>query len=483
MSASPLARELAGLDSVAQADLVARREVTPAELVEAAIERIEALNPTLNAVVTPAFDEALDAARALTADASRPFAGVPFLLKDLIVEAKGMRFTEGSRFLGERISTHDQELVVRLRRAGFVILGKTNTPEFGMAPHCEPARFGATLNPWSTRHTTAGSSGGSAAAVASGMVPAAHANDLGGSIRYPASCCALFGLKPTRARVPMGPEYADPIGAMAVEHALTRTVRDSAAILDAISGSELGEPFPAPPRVRPFVDEVGAPPGRLRIAYTTVAADGHPTDPDCVSALEDAVRLCEQLGHVVEERWLPPITPEVGAAIGSTFGAAVAWIIAYWIRKLGREPRNDELEPLTRGFWELGRTMSAADYLMGLERLRAYSREVAQFFEQFDMWLTPALAQPPPQIGEMLGTEADPFAGLQRSSQFVAFPGIVANITGNPAMSVPLYWNADGLPIGVHFLGRFGDEATLFRLAAQLEAARPWVARRPPIFA
>jgi amidase len=480
---SSLANELAALDAVAQADLVTRRELKPIELVEAAIQRIEALNPTLNAVVTTAFDEALDAARAVTVDVARPFAGVPFLLKDLIVEAKGMRFTEGSLYLGDNVSTHDQELVVRLRRAGFAILGKTNTPEFGMAPHCEPARFGATLNPWNTQHTTAGSSGGSASAVASGMVPAAHANDLGGSIRYPAACCGLFGLKPTRARVPLGPEYADPIGAMAVEHAVTRTVRDSAAILDVISGSELGEPFPAPHRVRPFLDEVGAPPGRLRVAYSTVAADGHPTDPDCVTALQDAVELCEQLGHIVEEQWLPPITPDVGGAIGATFGAAVGWIIAYWIRKLEREPRDGELEPLTRAFWELGKTMSATDYLMGLELLRTYSRRVAQFFEKFDMWLTPALAQPPPRIGEMLGTETDPFAGLRRSNQFVAFPGVVANITGNPAMSVPLYWNSAGLPIGVHFLARFGDEATLFRLAAQLESARPWAQRRPPIFA
>jgi amidase len=483
MSTSSLASELAALDVIAQADLVARRELKPVELVEAAIERVEALNPTLNAVITTAYDQALAAAATMTADGAQPYAGVPFLLKDLIVEAEGMRFTEGSNFLRDRVSTHDQELVVRLRRAGFVILGKTNTPEFGMAPHCEPVRFGATRNPWDTNHTTAGSSGGSAAAVSSGMVPAAHANDLGGSIRYPAACCALFGLKPTRARVPMGPEYADPIGAMAVEHAVTRTVRDSAALLDVVSGPELGEPFPAPPRVRPFIDEVGAPPGRLRIAYSSVAADGHPTDPDCVEALTDAVRLCEQLGHHVDERWLPPLTPEVGEAIGATFGAAVAWIVAYWVRKLGREPGDDDLEPLTRAFWEQGRSMTASGYLMGLEQLRAYSREVAQFFQQFDVWLTPALAQPPPRIGEMLGSKADPFAGLRRSSQFVAFPGIVANITGNPAMSVPLQWNAAGLPIGVHFLGRYGDEATLFRLAAQLEEARPWATRRPPVFA
>ena len=260
--------ELAALDALGQAELVRRGDVAPTELVEAAIGRIEALNPTLNAVVTSAFDEAMDAARALPRDPALPFAGVPFLLKDLITECAGMRFTEGSFFLRDNVSTHDQELVVRLRRAGFIILGKTNTPEFGMAPHCEPRLFGPTRNPWNIELSTAGSSGGSAAAVASGMVPAAHGNDLGGSIRYPASCCGLFGLKPTRARVPLGPEYADPCGAMAVEHALTRTVRDSAAILDVIAGPELGDPFPAPTTDRPFADEVGTPPRRLRIAYS-----------------------------------------------------------------------------------------------------------------------------------------------------------------------------------------------------------------------
>jgi amidase len=477
------AAELARLDAGDQAALVARREVKPAELVEAAIERIEALNPTLNAVVATAYDQAVDATRAMPVDDTRPFAGVPFLLKDLITEAAGMPFTEGSRFLRDHVSTHDQELVVRLRRAGFVILGKTNTPEFGTAPHCEPRLFGPTRNPWDLERSTAGSSGGSAAAVASGMVPAAHANDLGGSIRYPASCCGLFGLKPTRGRVPLGPEYADPCGAMAVEHAVTRTVRDSAAILDAIAGPELGEPFPAPPLARPLRDEVDQPVGTLRIAFSAEAADGHPTDPVCVTALDEAVRLCDSLGHHLEERWLPPLRPEVGEAIGTFWGGVVSWIVEYWIRKVGRQPGPDELEPLTRAFWEGGRQTSAGDYLLALEELRRYSREVAAFFQEVDVWLTPTLAQPPPRLGEMQSDDADPMAGLRRSSQFVAFPGIVANITGNPAMSVPLHWSAAGLPIGVHALGRFGDEATLIRLAAQLEQAQPWAARLPPVHA
>jgi amidase len=482
-TSTTLTHELAGLDATAQAALVRAGDVTPVELVEAAIARIEALNPTLNAVVATAFDRAVEDARAIDRSTAPPFAGVPFLLKDLIAEAAGLPFSEGSRFLDGNVSTVDQELVVRLRAAGFVILGKTNTPEFGMAPHCEPRLYGATRNPWNLDRTTAGSSGGSAAAVASGMVPAAHGNDLGGSIRYPASCCGLFGLKPTRARVPLGPRYGDPCGGMAVEHALTRSVRDSAAILDVIAGPELGEPFPAPPVARPFADEVGAHPGRLRIAWSANAADGHPTDPACVAALHDAVALCESLGHHVEEMWLPAITPAVGDAIGVGYGAAVAWILAYWIERIGREPREDEIEPLTRAFWEQGRATTASDYLTALETLRAYGRRVAQFFESYDVWLTPTLAQPPPKLGEMLGSDDDPLAGLRRSSQFVAYPGIVANISGNPAMSVPLHVSPDGLPIGVHFLARYGDEATLFRLASQLEQARPWADRRPPIHA
>lgn len=474
---------MAWFDALGQADLVRRGEVTPLELVEGAIRRIESLNPALNAVVTSAFERAVDDARALEVDDDVPFPGVPILLKDLITECAGMRFTEGSSFLGDLISDHDQELVVRLRRAGFVILGKTNTPEFGMAPHCEPKRFGATRNPWALDRSTAGSSGGSAAAVASGMVPVAHANDLGGSIRYPASACGLFGLKPTRGRVPLGPEYADPLAAMAVEHVLTRSVRDSAAVLDAIAGPALGDPFVAPPTSGAFAAEIGRPPGRLRIAYSATAADGYPTDRACVAALDDAVAQCDALGHDVVERWLPELTEPVGAAIGAFFGAATDWIVSYWIRRLGREPAPGELDPLTVAFWEQGRTIRAGEYLLAVEELRRYARAVAEFFTAFDVWLTPTLAQPPPHLGEMRSLDTDPLAGLRRSSQFVAFPGIVANITGGVAMSVPLWWSDERLPIGVHFLGRPGDESMLLRLAGQLEQSRPWGHQLPPVLA
>ncbi len=459
--------ELGRLDATAQAALVRSGEVTAAELVDAAIERIERLNPALNAVVTTVFDRARR--EVATGLPDGPFTGVPYLLKDLAAEDGGVRFTEGSAFLRDNVSVHDQELVVRLRRAGLVILGKTNTPEFGLQPTVEPALFGPTRNPWDLTRTTGGSSGGSAAAVAAGMVPFAHGNDAGGSIRYPASCCGLFGFKPTRGRVPLGPAYGDVFSGMAVEHALTRSVRDSAALLDATAGPDLGDPYVAPPPERPFADEVARDPGRLRIGFSLRPAEGHSVHPDCVAALHDAAQLCADLGHTVVERDLVPLTPEVGAAVGTVYAAAVDWILRYWIRRLGREPGPDEIEPLTREYWEQSKAVSGGDYLTAVETLQRFSRSVARFLTTVDVWLTPTLAQPPLPLGSMPG----------RAGEFVAFAGVVANITGGPAMSVPLHWSGAGLPIGVHFLGRYGDDALLLRLAGQLEAARPWAHRWP----
>jgi amidase len=472
--------ELSLLDATAQAELVRTGELSAAELVEAAITRIEALNPALNAVVTPLFDQALATSRR---PLRGPFAGVPFLLKDLVCEMAGVPFTEGSRFLAGHVSTHDQELTVRLRRAGLVILGKTNTPEFGMAPTTEPVLFGATHNPWDLGRSTSGSSGGSAAAVASGMVPFAHGNDLGGSLRYPASACGLFALKPTRARVPQGPEYGDIAGGGATEHALTRSVRDSAALLDAVAGPALGDPYPAPPQARPFAAEVGASPGRLRIGWTARTVDGDLGHPDCVAAVEHAARLCESLGHDVVPAELPGLTPEVGEAIGTMIWATMAWIVGYWVRRLGREPGPDEIEPLTRAAWERGRQVSAAQWLQAVEDIQRFCRGVARFLTSVDVWLTPTMSTPPLPLGVMLSTAEDPWRSLEVSGQSVRYAGVIANLTGNPAMSVPLWWNAAGLPIGVHFLGRFGDEATLIRLAAQLESAQPWAGRLPPVHA
>ena len=408
---------------------------------------------------------------------------MPYLLKDLAVEYSGVRFTEGSRFLRDYVSTYDSELVVRLRKAGLVILGKTNTPEFGMYPHCEPSLFGPTRNPWDTTRTTAGSSGGSGAAVASGMVPMADASDLGGSIRYPASCCGLFGLKPSRGRNPFGPQYGDVMNGMAVEHAVTRSVRDSAALLDATSGPDVGDPYWAPPPARPFADEVGADPGRLRVAFSKEPPGDHPVQPDCIEALEDTCALLAELGHVVVEARPDAVySQQFGESLGPAMTAATAWIMRYWIRELGREPEDDELEPVTRVYWEVGKGVTAADYLLAVEDLQRVTRSVARFLTDYDVWLTPTLAHPPHPIGALVPDLADPTT-MERLNQFVAFPGVLANVTGGAAMSVPLSWNADGLPIGSHFLGQLGDEPKLFRLAAQLEAARPWATRRPPVHA
>jgi amidase len=477
---SKAAAEAGALDAVGQAELVRSGDVKQTEMVEFAIERIEELNPQLNAVVTPMFDHALAAARA---GVTGPLAGVPYLVKDLALECRGVRFTEGSRFLADNVSTYDSELVLRLQRAGVLIMGKTNTPEFGMVPACEPVLFGPTRNPWNTDRSTSGSSGGSAAAVASAMVAAAHANDLGGSIRYPASTCGLFGLKPTRARNPLGPEYGDVVSGWAVEHAVTRSVRDSAALLDATSGPMLGDPYAAPAPARRFADEVGADPGRLRIAVTRRTPSGELGHPDCIAALDDAAALCEQLGHEIHEVDFVHLTPAVGGAIGTTFNAATAWIVGYWTRKVGREPRPDELEPITREYWKAGQQVSAADYLLAIEDLQRFSRRIAEFFTTTDVWLTPTMSTPPAMIGEITSTDDEPMRALENGGRTVEYAGVIANITGNPAMSVPLFWNGDGLPIGVHFMAPFGDEATLFRLASQLEAARPWATRRPPVSA
>ncbi len=465
------------LDATAQAELVRCGQLTAEELVHTAIARIERLNPTLNAVITPLFDRALEQARQITADG--PFAGVPYLLKDLVVEMAGVPFHEGSAFLRDHVSTVDQELAVRLRKAGLIVLGRTNTPEFGLLPTTEPTLFGPTRNPWDLSRTPGGSSGGSAAAVAAGLVPFAHGNDLAGSIRFPASCCGLFGFKPTRGRNPLGPRYGDAIAGWAVEHALTRSIRDSAALLDVTSGPDLGDPYPAPPPLRPFAAEIGVDPGRLRIAFTATPPGGGPVHPDCVAALRDAVELLTELGHEVFEADLPGLDATVGAAITTILDGAVGWVVDHWIRRMGREPAPGELDAATLYYRERSRRVTAAHYLLAVEDTQAFARTVARFFTTVDAWLTPTLTEPPVRLGEIVSTMDNPAGAIERGAPFVAFPAIVANITGAPAMSVPLYWSSGGLPIGVHLLGRYGADATLFRLAAQLEQARPWANRWP----
>jgi amidase len=470
--------DLTSLDATALAELVRKKEVKPIELVEAAIERIERVNPALNAVVTPMYDYAREQALGPMPDV--PFAGVPFLLKDFLAECGGVRFTEGTAFLRDYVPDEDSELVKRYKRAGLIIVGKTNTPELAIGITTEPRLFGPTHNPWDTDRTPGGSSGGSGAAVAAGVVPMAHGNDAGGSIRVPASCCGVFGFKPTRARNPLGPHYGDIFTGLAVEHALTRSVRDSAALLDATAGPDLGDPYWAPPPERPFVQEVGAQPGRLRIALSSQTPLGKEVHPDCVAAVRDAAALCEELGHDVVEA-APAFDGELAwQSFTTVLCAGFAWAIDAWGRRTGRTPTSEFFEPFVWSFTQRGRELSAPDYLLALQDLQKLTRDIARFFVDYDIWLTPTLGEPPVPLGTFKFSMEDPFELRRRMATFAPFT-YISNATGQPAMSVPLSWNSEGLPVGIHFVGRFGHEATLFRLAAQLEEARPWANRRPPV--
>ena len=466
----PMTDEMGFVDATTQAEMVRNGDVTPAELVEGAIERVERLNPALNAVITPMYDEAREAASRPIPEG--PFSGVPFLVKDFLAEYAGVRFTESSNFIGDFVPDEDAELVKRWKRAGLIAIGKTNLPEMAIGATTEPVRFGPTRNPWDTTRTPGGSSGGAGAAVASGMVAMAHGNDAGGSIRIPAACCGVFGLKPTRGRNPLGPHFGDMLSGLVAEHALTRSVRDSAALLDATAGPSVGDPYWAPPQRRPYVEEVSADPGKLRVAFSKSTLLGNPLHPDCLEAVVDAANLCESLGHEVVEA-----TPsEDWETLWSTFTTVMAtgfgWAVADWTRRLGREPEEGDLEPFVADFAERGRRVSGPQYLLHIQEIHRLSRGIAEFFESFDVWLTPTLGEPPVTLGTLVYDGGDPIEHRRRTAGFAPFT-FVGNVTGQPGMSVPLSWNGDGLPVGSHFLGRFGDEATLFRLAAQLERARP----------
>jgi amidase len=472
--------DVGSLDAIAQAELVRRKEVRPSELVDAAIERIERLNPSLNAVITPMYDYAREAARGPIPDG--PFAGVPFLLKDFIAEAAGVRFAEGVAFLRNYIPAADSELVRRYKQAGLLIVGKTNLPALALGATTEPQLFGPTHNPWDLSRTPGGSSGGSAAAVAARLVPMAHGNDAGGSIRNPASCCGVFGLKPTRARNPLGPHYGDLFSGLVTEHVLTVSVRDSAGLLDATSGPDLGDPYRCPPPARPFVQEVGAPPRPLRIGFTSQTPLGTPVHADCVTALQEAAALCEDLGHEVTEA-APTFNAEpLFQSYATLVASGFAWAIEDWARRTGRKPTAEAFEPFVWALADRGRQITAPAYLLALQDLQREARSIARFFVEHDLWLTPTLGEPPVPLGTFAFSAEDPFAMRRRIRIFDPFT-YTSNATGQPAMSVPLYWNEDNLPVGTHFVGRFGDEATLFRLAGQLEAARPWAGRRPPVSA
>jgi amidase len=486
-------------DGLGLAELVRNKEVKPSELVEEAIIRIERLNPQLNAVVHKVYELAREAAAGDLPDG--PFRGVPFLLKDLTVAYAGVPMRAGSRFHQDFVPDHDSEMVTRYKAAGVIVVGKTNTPEYGLLPVTEPELFGPCNNPWDLTRTSGGSSGGSAAAVAARMVPLAHGNDGGGSIRIPASCCGLFGLKPTRGRNPVGPDLGEGWQGMACDHVLSRSVRDSAAMLDATAGPDVGAPYYAAPPARPFLDEVGADPGKLRIAFTSRPFLADFVHGDCVKGLEATAELCQELGHEVVEA-----TPQVdGKAFARAFLTMVCGETRAAIEEaevlIGRRATAKDFEPATWAVGLLGRQLSAAAFSKAIHYLHYASRRIGQFFESYDVLLTPTLAMPPVETGALQPGGAEAFAikllsRLNAGGLLNALGGIDANVdqvfdfvpytplfnvTGQPAMSVPLVWNDEGLPIGMHFVGRYGDEATLFRLAGQLEQARSWFDRTPPV--
>jgi len=474
------------IDATEQARLVRDGEASAAELLEEAIARVERLNPQLNAVIHPLFDQARDAVSAGLPDG--PFRGVPFLVKDLSCYMKGAPVHEGNRALRDagHVADHDMWLAQRFRRAGFVLLGRTNTPEFGILPTTEPLAYGPTHNPWDLERSPGGSSGGSAAAVAAGIVAAAHANDGGGSIRIPASHCGLVGLKPTRARVSQAPDFGDVIGGIVAELAVTRSVRDAAAILDAVHGPVPGDPYAAPPPLRPFLEEVGADPGALRIGLMTAAPGGQfETHPECVAAAENAAALLQELGHHVEPSH--PIAledPEQIANFLVRWTAGIDWNVKYWGAVLGRELGADDVEPSTWALIEQGRSSTAGDLLRAIEHAQASSRRVASWWadDGFDLLLTPTCAEPPPRLGEFEAPPENPLAPIMRAIPFAAFTSGF-NTTGQPAISLPLHQSADGLPVGVHLVAAYGREDILLRVASQVEQARPWADRSPPLHA
>ena len=476
--------EIGDRDATGQADAVRRKEISPRELVDEAIRRIERLNPTLNAVIHEHFERARSEADGPLPDG--PFRGVPFLLKDL---ASGTRAGDpihwGTRFLkdaGHRAAT-TSHLVEKFLRAGLVIVGRTNVPELGAWTTTEPESYGPTRNPWNPEHSSGGSSGGAASAVAARMVAAAHASDGGGSIRIPASKCGLVGLKPSRGRVSMGPEIGEMWAGLAFELAVTRSVRDAAGLLDAVAGAMPGDPYVAEPPLRPYVQEVGAPTGKLRVGLLPSIATV-PVHPDCVAAVERAGRLLADLGHHVEIAHPQALEdPRVSEAAIRVIATSQAHDIDHFEEVLGRKLGPADMDCDNWAITEMGRQVTAPQYVGALTALHEWNRRMASFWAGgFDLLVTPTLPTPPPRLGEQTPDPAAPLSAWAKAGATVAFT-VPFNVTGQPAMSLPIAWNDAGLPIGVQFVGAFGREDVLIRVGAQLEAELRWSERRPPISA
>jgi amidase len=493
--------EYGNYDALGLAELVRNKEVSPGELLEEAIGRIERVNPRINAVIHKMYDHARDIARG--ALPGGPFTGVPFLIKDLLAVYAGQPMRHGSRSMRDFVPDHDSELVKRFKATGVITMGKTNTPELGLSPTTEPALFGPTHNPWDLTRTPSGSSGGSAAAVAARIVPMARGGDGGGSIRTPASACGVFGLKPSRGRNPVGPDIGEIWHGAVAEHVLTRSVRDSAAMLDATAGPDVGAPYVAPAPERPFAEEVGRDPGKLRIAYSVHSLLGEHVDSECITGVERTVELLRELGHEVVMAAPALDRKRFMRAYITLVAGETAADIEQSATLRGRKIPARELEISTRILQLLGNKISASYFNLACRYLQGVTRELGSFMVDHDLFLSPTLAQLPFVSGTLQPTRMESGVlkalSLINSGNVLKALGIidvfaakvfefsaytpVFNVTGQPAMSVPLHWSEQGLPVGMHFVARYGDEATLFRMAGQLERARPWADRKPPVCA
>ncbi|MCE7999558.1 MAG: amidase [Rhodobiaceae bacterium] len=463
-------------DALGLAQRVAQGDVTATELLEEAIERTEAINPKINAVVLKHYDEA----RKLISDGlpDGPFKGVPFLLKDLHLLWEGTVTTYGSGAFEGYVADHNTTLTDRYLDAGLVLFGKTNSPELGLTGTTEPRLYGPTRNPWGLEYSPGGSSGGAAAAVAAGILPLANASDGGGSIRIPASACGLFGLKPTRGRTPAGPDRGEGWAGMSISHCVSKTVRDSAALLDATTGMAPGDPYLPPEPERPFLQEVGAPTGKLRIAFNTKRSDGTKPDPEVEKSILETAKLCESLGHEVVEA-APSIDPEaMGNAQATIIGANVALTLQQRGEALGRSLTENDVEHITWLMANAAKGNTSTDYAAATLFIHQMGRMMGMFMQNHDIYLCPVLGTPPPKLGVLDMMTEDVGTYLTNLGKIMPYAGLF-NMTGQPSMSVPLHCTPDGLPVGVMFTGRFGEDATLIRLAAQLEEAKPWRDRKP----
>ena len=473
-------KEYERYDGLGLALLVRRKEVTPTELLDAALARVERYDPKIAAIVHPQEDVARK--RIANGCGEGPFAGVPFLLKDLGCEARDFPTSSGSRLFANTRWTYDSELFLRCEKAGVVTFGRTTSPEGGIGPTTESQVYPKpTRNPWHLDHTSGGSSGGAGSAVAAGIVPIVHGSDGGGSVRIPASCCGLVGLKPTRARLPDGPGSGEGWGGMAIDGFLTRTVRDTAALLDATHGPDLGAPYWAPAVARPFLEEITSPPKRLRIAVSSKSFTGADTHPECQAAVAKAAKLLASLGHEIVEAAPDVDILKLMRAWTDVVAAGTALTVQSKEEALGRKALDHELEGVTWGAIEHAKHVRGADYLAALNLVHATGRQMARFLAGYDVLVTPTLAEPPAEIGRFKPVNRDFLAyrlgpkGVLPYSPFTA----LFNATGQPAISLPLHWTPEDLPVGVHFAAKFGEDALLLKLAAELEQAAPWFGKRP----